>query len=172
MKNLKTLIVPILISITLMVSVYSCVMVLEMSDNIETLQEEDEKIMEQLQKDMIPPEVVPVLSDTLSYYYTDKRLIEVDYNTNYWVTIHRFFFVRAKYTDSLYNGFSIVVADINNKGIIIERQENVTLSQSNLGEIVDNWQFKLDTLTIDKKQYSDYSDKGLKVKTYIRTNKY
>ena len=39
MKNFKQVIIPLLIMLTLSVSIYSCVMVLEVSDNVEKLQE-------------------------------------------------------------------------------------------------------------------------------------
>jgi len=41
MKNFKQFIIPLLIILTLSVSIYSCVMVLEVSDNVEKLQEAD-----------------------------------------------------------------------------------------------------------------------------------
>lgn len=171
MKNLKQFIIPFLLILTSSVSIYSCVMVLEVSDNVEKLQEADKNIMEELRSNLNPPDTMPVLTDSLAYYSTEQRYIEVDYE-KYYFTIHRFFFKRANYTDSLFSGFSIIVADFGKRGIIIENQDNVTLSSSNVGEIESNWQTKLNSLTSDKNMYSDFSDKGLRIKTYIRSNKF
>ena len=171
MKNFKQVIIPLLIMLTLSVSIYSCVMVLEVSDNVEKLQEADKSIMEELRSNLNPPDSMPVLTDSLAYYRTEQRYIEVDFE-KYYFTVHRFFFKRANYTDSLFSGFSIIVADFDKRGIIIENQDNVTLSSSNVGEIDCNWQTKLNSLTSDKNMYSDFSDKGLRIKTYIRSNKF
>lgn len=168
--KIRELFIPVLLAITLAVSVYGCVMVVAVYDNVEQLQEEDERIMAELQSNLNPPDSIPVLSDSLTYYKTEKKRITLDYD-EYWFTIHRFFFKRANYTDSLYNGFSIVVADFGSKGIIIENQDNVTLSSSNIGEPTVKWQSKLNMITSNKETYSDFSDKGLRVKTYVRSNK-
>lgn len=172
MEKLKTLIIPILIAITLAVSLYSCVMVYELSDSIEDLQEEDQLIMEELKRDLNAPDEKPVLNDSVAFYISEKRVIETGYKEYVSFTLHRFFFPRAKYTDSLYNGFNIVIVDLNKKGILIEHQDNVTISKSNMGELIKNWKFNIDSLSFDKKPYSDYSETGLKIKTYIRTNKF
>jgi len=172
MEKFKTLITPILIAITLAVSLYGCIMVYELSDSIDELQQEDELIMEELKRDFNAPEEMPVLNDSLAYYITEDRVIETGYREYYKFTLHRFFFPRAQYTDSLFNGFNIVIADFAKKGVLIEHQDNVTVTQSNMGELIFNWKLNVDTLTINRKPYSDYSEKGLKVKTYIRTNKF
>lgn len=171
MKNLEKYIIPFLLVLTLSTSIFSCVMVFEVSDNVEKLQESDKNIMKELRSNLNPPDTIPILSDSIAYYKSEHRFIEVDFE-RYYFTIHRFFFKRANYTDSLFNGFSILVADFDNRGIIIENQDNVTLTASSIGEIENNWQTKLNYLTSDKNMYNDFSDKGLRIKTYLRSNKF
>jgi len=171
MNILKQLIIPLLLVVTLAICISGCVVIFHVKDSVEQLREDDKKIMDELRSNLNAPDTIPVLTDSLAFYKTDKRFVDVG-NKKIWFTFHRFFFKRANYTDSLSSGFSILVADFDKKGIIIENQDNVTLSASNFGEPTKKWKAKLNLVTLKKSTYSDFSDEGLRIKTYIRSNKF
>jgi hypothetical protein len=172
MKLRKELIVPILLVVTLSLSLCSCVMLMVVSDNVEDLENQDKEIMTQLAGNLATPEKTPELSDSIAYYKSERQYIDLGYSSGITVTFHRFYFKRAAYTDSLFNGFSILVAEIGNRSIIIENQDNVNLSASALGVPLHEWKAKLNELSDNREPYADYSDNGLKLRTFIRSNKY
>ncbi len=174
MKTLKGIFIPILLGIILVTSIYGCVMILAVSETVKELEENDKQMMDHLESNMLnPPDSMPQLSDSLAYYKSERKLIKGDYNYgDSWVTVHRFFFKRSEYTEKLFGGFSIIIADFNTKGVFLETQDNVTLATTNLGDTVTNWETKLDSLTVDRSQYIDFSDNGLKARTFIRSNKF
>ncbi len=167
----------ILLVITTTSSLYSCVMGLVIHENVNELQEADEEMMASVQNMKstleVPKEYVK-LSDSLAYYKTEKKWVETSSGydkkgRNF--TLHRFYFKRAIYTDSLSSGFSVIIADFGKSGIIIENQKNVVLPENMLGEKELNWKNKMDSLTSNKKMYSNLSSAGMQIRTNIRSTK-
>jgi len=173
MENLKKNIWQILILLTLVSSITSCVMLIAVTDTIDELEENDKIIMENMQGNLSQPEILPEISDTIAYYKIQKGTTEGGLYTNGTsVKVHRFFFVRAQYTDSILNGFSVIVAEVGNSGVIIESQDNVTINQSNLGEKVNDWKTRVNELSSNNKPYFSLSDEGLKIRSLVRTAKF
>ena len=172
MNKIKEWLIPILIGIILIMSITSCVMILAISDTVDKLKDDDKQMMEQMQGNLHPPVETPKLSDSTAFYKSESKTLDMGFGKEKWIRIHRFFFKRAEFTDSLYSGFSIIVADFGSSGVIIESQENVTVSVSNLGDKIHKWQSKLNLVTLNKPTYSDLSDDGLKVRTFVRSNKF
>lgn len=85
--------------------------------------------------------------------------------------LHRFYFKRAVYTDSLSSGFSVIVADFGRAGIIVENQQDVALSTEMLGSKVSNWKGSMNKITKGKKMYYNLSSTGMQIRTFIRSNK-
>jgi len=172
MSKIKEWFMPILIGVTLITSITSCVMVIAISETTNKLEEDDKQMMAQMQGNMNAPKVTPKLTDSTAYYKSEDKTLDLGLGDKKWIKIHRFFFKRAAYTDSLYSGFSIIVADFGSSGVMIESQENVTVTSSNLGDTLHKWQTKLNLLTLNKMSYNDLSDDGLKTRTYLRSNKF
>ncbi len=172
MKTLKQFLIPALLGILIITCIYGCVMILAVHENVRELEQNDKNMTQLIQSgNLEQPDSIPKLTDSLAYYKSERKLVECNYK-NSWVTIHRFFFKRAEYTQKLYSGFSIIVAEFDTQKILVESQDNVTLATTNLGDATKDWETKLDALTTDKDSYVDFSDDGLKVRTYIRSNKF
>lgn len=162
-----------LILLTLVFSLTSCVMLFVVTDSISDIEKQDEKVTENDNSRYTQPDIIPEITDSIAYYKEQNGSTESSlYSQGKKINIKRFFFIRGQYTDSIYNGYSIVVAKVGNSGIIIESQENVTVSASNLGEEVKDWKSKINDLTLNDKPYFSLSDEALKTQSLIRTAKF
>ncbi|MDR1793637.1 MAG: hypothetical protein LBR36_09435 [Bacteroidales bacterium] len=165
----------ILLILTLLFSVTSCILPIFLYNDIAELEEQNQELNEKLEASLNFNQSgeMPQLEDTSAYYKTEKRTIKTGsiYETYYKATIHRFFFKRACYTDNLYSGFCLIVADLGDKGIVIEKQDNVLLSADNFGIEKNDWRAVLDDITGGHNIYNDLSNNGLEVRAYIRSIK-
>lgn len=171
----KIVIAGLIISIGL--GVTSCVMLVGLVAYEESIAS-DAQVATYIDKTMQAPEVMPKLNDSLCFYRAKREVMKTSRpgmfgadDSYLGFDLYRFFFPRAKFTDSLYNGFCIVVADLGKRGIIVENQDNVTLSLSAMGDTLRLWESSLNALVLDRPAYSDFSQDGLTLRTLIKSNK-
>ena len=169
----KKRLIYIMLGLTMCTSFYGCMMSLVMNENIESLQEADEEMMSSVQNMKsvleLPNEYVQ-LSDTVAYYKSEKKYVKLN-NGGRSFRLHRFYFKRAIYTDSLSSGFSVIIADFGRSGILVENQQNVTLPAHLLGEEVSSWKSSMNNVTKGKKMYYNLSSNGMQIRTFIRASK-
>lgn len=165
------LITYILLVLALGASATGCVMVFTIADEVERTKHEIELLVKRTSGGLAQPEEVPEITDSTAFYnYREDVISSSSFGPKRKVKVHRFFFKRASYTDSLFGGFSVVVANVSGKGVILERQRNVTVTTDNLGKKVGDWRRRVNLLTRDNEPYFALSNDAMKLRTLVRTS--
>lgn len=163
------------LALVLILNVTGCVMLVAVSETVERAARADRSMMEAIQNKgvLAQPDSMPVLNDSVAYYAVRTGRTEgKGFDEGRYVKMHRFFFKRACYTDSVYTGFSVVVAEVDGRGYLMENQPQVTVAESHLGTRSRQWREAINYLTGRMDPYFALDDEGLKLRSLLRSAKF